>query len=73
MPSGVFSTSCDIDVTYYPFDTQTCSVVFSTLVTSANEVRLDADPQHSVDLSLYSESSTWELVRMYTSSLSNFK
>lgn len=21
-PTGVFETSCDIDVTYYPFDTQ---------------------------------------------------
>lgn len=69
MPSGVFSTACDIDVTYYPFDTQTCSVIFSTLVSISSEIDLVADPKHSVSLSMYSESGTWELVRMYTESL----
>ena len=26
-PGGVFSTTCDIDITYFPFDTQECPIV----------------------------------------------
>nr|XP_022295994.1 acetylcholine receptor subunit beta-like isoform X1 [Crassostrea virginica] len=29
-PYTVFETSCDLDVTYFPFDTQTCSVIITS-------------------------------------------
>ena len=69
MPSGVFSTACDIDVTYYPFDSQTCLVIFSTLMSSDKETDLAADALYGVSLSLYSETGTWDLVKAYTTTL----
>ena len=62
LPGGVYKTSCDIDITYYPFDTQTCTIVFSTLVSTLNEIDLEADPTYSTHLDYYSESGTWELL-----------
>ena len=29
-PMGVFETSCTLDITYYPMDTQKCAIVFRT-------------------------------------------
>ena len=26
-PGGIFTTTCDIDITYFPFDSQECSVI----------------------------------------------
>ncbi|XP_025112913.1 acetylcholine receptor subunit epsilon-like [Pomacea canaliculata] len=37
-PTGVFETSCDIDVTYFPFDTQVCSIVFTTAMSTTDEM-----------------------------------
>nr|KAG5707826.1 hypothetical protein BaRGS_015986 [Batillaria attramentaria] len=69
LPSGVFSTSCDIDVTYYPFDTQECEIIFTTLVSTNFEIDLDTDPVKSTELSRYSESGTWDLLEFSITSV----
>ena len=66
LPGGVYKTSCDIDITYYPFDTQICTIIFSTLVSTLGEINLDADSLYSTHLDLYSESGTWKLVSFTT-------
>ena len=66
LPGGVYKTSCDIDITHYPFDTQVCNIVFSTLVSTLAEIDLGADSVFSTHLDLYSESGTWDLVSFTT-------
>ncbi len=29
-PGGVFSTTCDMDITFFPFDLQTCDIIVGT-------------------------------------------
>ncbi|GFO29089.1 neuronal acetylcholine receptor subunit alpha-3 [Plakobranchus ocellatus] len=62
-PSQVIKTSCDIDVTYYPFDTQVCNIIVSTWMSTKNDI--DIDPSSGNDgmiLDRYSASGTWELL-----------
>ncbi|XP_078309660.1 acetylcholine receptor subunit beta-like [Crassostrea virginica] len=42
-PYMVFETSCDLDVTYFPFDTQTCSVIIISWSYSRWEVNFTID------------------------------
>ncbi|XP_076467614.1 uncharacterized protein LOC143298618 [Babylonia areolata] len=66
LPGGVYHTSCDIDVTYYPFDTQVCTIIFTTLVSRHHEIDLLAHPSYSTNLDYYSPSGTWDLVSFIT-------
>ena len=61
-PSQVIRTGCDIDVTYYPFDTQTCNIIVSTWMSTIDDI--DIDPRAATEglvLDKYSSSGTWEL------------
>ena len=47
-PPGVLTTYCDVDVTYYPFDTQLCRVEVTSWSYTLTEVDLHAvDPDVS--------------------------
>ncbi|RUS87382.1 hypothetical protein EGW08_004836 [Elysia chlorotica] len=62
-PSQIIKTGCDIDVSYYPFDTQTCNIIVSTWMSTKTDI--DIDPQTGSDgliLNRYSSSGTWELL-----------
>ncbi len=59
-PGGIFKTVCQIDITYYPFDEQTCKLRFGAwsyhttkmnLTNSANEVNMDS----------YESNGEWEI------------
>ncbi|KAK6194573.1 hypothetical protein SNE40_000186 [Patella caerulea] len=39
-PSVLFQTSCDINVKYYPFDQQVCSITLETMVSDLTEIDL---------------------------------
>lgn len=39
-PGGIFETSCTADVTYYPMDTQECSIVLTTWAYTSSEISL---------------------------------
>ncbi|XP_045166257.2 neuronal acetylcholine receptor subunit alpha-7-like [Mercenaria mercenaria] len=45
----VFKISCDADVTFFPFDTQTCSMFFIAFGNTFNEVKLFSDTSASDD------------------------
>ena len=62
-PSQVIKTGCDIDVTYYPFDTQTCSIIVSTWMSTKAEIDIDPRAGHTgLVLDKYTSSGTWELL-----------
>ncbi|CAG2214550.1 unnamed protein product [Mytilus edulis] len=64
-PSGIYEVSCESDITYYPLDTQQCTVKISSWAYTAAEVSLEFGNE-SVDLSFYSANGEWDLV--YSSS-----
>ena len=71
-PSQVIKTGCDIDVTYYPFDTQTCSIIVSTWMSTKDEIDIDPQTGNSgLILNKYSTSGTWELTSNHLEILPN--
>ncbi|WAR09725.1 ACHB-like protein, partial [Mya arenaria] len=60
-PGGVFETSCEADITYYPLDTQTCSIVLTTWSYTSNEITLSFDDDPFI-LDNFSENGEWELL-----------
>ncbi|XP_071087003.1 neuronal acetylcholine receptor subunit non-alpha-2-like [Haliotis cracherodii] len=60
-PGGVFTTSCEMDITLYPFDRQTCTMFFSTWDYTVDLVNLTfASPE--VDRDAYVENGEWEIL-----------
>ncbi|KAK3739065.1 hypothetical protein RRG08_025154 [Elysia crispata] len=62
-PSQVIKTACDIDVTYYPFDTQSCKIIISTWMSTVYDI--DIVPHEGnvgIILDRYSQSGTWKLL-----------
>ncbi|XP_045178295.2 acetylcholine receptor subunit beta-like isoform X2 [Mercenaria mercenaria] len=66
-PGGIFETNCDVDITYYPLDTQTCSIVLTTWAYTSNEISLHfaSDP---VTTDNFSPNGEWDLIETTTSS-----
>lgn len=67
VPCSIYKSSCQIDVTYFPFDEQTCEMIFGSWTYNADEVGLDwylgyPSDYSLVDLSDYESSGTWDLV-----------
>ncbi|XP_052812727.1 acetylcholine receptor subunit beta-like isoform X2 [Mya arenaria] len=60
-PGGVFETSCEADITYYPLDTQTCSIILTTWSYTSNEITLSFDDDAFI-LDNFSENGEWELL-----------
>ena len=60
-PTLVSQTSCDITVTYYPFDSQVCKIEFQTAVSTNMELEVWIMTDTPVSLASYSEDGTWEL------------
>ncbi|XP_052812696.1 acetylcholine receptor subunit beta-like isoform X1 [Mya arenaria] len=60
-PGGVFETSCEADITYYPLDTQTCSIVLTTWSYTSSEISLSFDDDPFI-LDNFSENGEWELI-----------
>lgn len=67
-PGGIYETSCAADVTYYPLDTQTCSIILSTWSYTSNEVSLALDRDEPIKMTYYSENGEWEVISTSTSS-----
>jgi hypothetical protein len=61
-PSGIYKVSCESDITYYPLDSQTCIIKFSTRGYTRAEINLKLNERKPVDLSLYSSNGEWDLV-----------
>ncbi|XP_025112892.1 neuronal acetylcholine receptor subunit beta-3-like [Pomacea canaliculata] len=61
-PTGVFLTSCDIDVTYYPFDTQVCSIVFTSALSTSSELAISIYNETPIDMKTFSPDGIWDVL-----------
>ena len=59
---SIIKTTCDIDMTYFPFDTQECQIDMSAWGFLASEIFL-TPLQSDVDLTYYNENSQWKVVK----------
>ena len=61
-PGGVFLTSCALDISLFPFDHQTCDLVFGSWMHSNTSIHL-RNRRDSVGITKYSENNEWDLVK----------
>ena len=60
-----FQSSCTIDVTYFPFDQQTCIMKFGSWTFTGDQVSLLLyNNKDYVDLSDYWKSGTWDIIEV---------
>ncbi|XP_046583240.1 neuronal acetylcholine receptor subunit alpha-3-like [Haliotis rubra] len=62
-PGYVSSTTCKIDITYFPFDTQVCSINMITWMTS--HLYLRTSSTKGVSLDLYAESGEFQMIKAW--------
>uniref|UniRef100_A0A1I7YTV7 Neur_chan_LBD domain-containing protein n=1 Tax=Steinernema glaseri TaxID=37863 RepID=A0A1I7YTV7_9BILA len=67
IPPGIFRASCKIDITWFPFDEQSCYLKFGSWTYNGNAIDLHLDhndtigEEPSIDLSTYIPSGEWLL------------
>ncbi|KAM6977315.1 acetylcholine receptor subunit delta [Aplochiton taeniatus] len=75
LPPAIFRSSCSINVNYFPFDWQNCSLKFTSLTYNAKEITMylkeDADENGSfkvewiiIDPAGFTENGEWEIIHM---------
>ena len=57
-------THCDIDVTWFPFDTQTCHLMFESWILLEGEINIDIDDKNI--LANYIPTDEWDLTCAYS-------
>uniref|UniRef100_A0A8C4RY05 Acetylcholine receptor subunit delta n=1 Tax=Erpetoichthys calabaricus TaxID=27687 RepID=A0A8C4RY05_ERPCA len=75
LPPAIFRSSCPINVNYFPFDWQNCSLKFSSLSYNAKEINMhlkvdtEKGPDMSfpvewivIDLAAFTENGEWEII-----------
>ena len=67
-PGDILISSCNVDVTYFPFDEQTCNITLMSWGAMTNEIVLNS-PLSTLKLDFYSKHGTWDVSS--TSSLDN--
>ncbi|KAK6186079.1 hypothetical protein SNE40_008185 [Patella caerulea] len=62
-PNVLFQTACDINIQYYPFDTQVCTIQLNPLVSSLDEIKLRLADDHNASAE-YGPNGQWELLNI---------
>lgn len=60
-PGGKFSTACPLDVRYYPFDHQNCTVVFANWHYTKDQVNLSI-AEHIIQMDAYETNAEWYVI-----------
>ncbi|XP_052076874.1 acetylcholine receptor subunit beta-like [Mytilus californianus] len=61
-PADMFTTSCVTDVTYYPFDTQTCDIIVTSWGYTKAEMQFQVDSYVPLGVSNYQENGEWKYI-----------
>ena len=61
MPPAIFKSSCSIDVTYFPFDAQNCTMKFGSWTEDLSRLNLQIVGNQS-NKAAYWESGEWEIL-----------
>ena len=61
MPPGIFKSSCSIDVTYFPFDAQNCTMKFGSWTHDQSRIDLLMVGKEA-NKGNYWESGEWEIL-----------
>ncbi|UJR21933.1 hypothetical protein I4U23_025002 [Adineta vaga] len=64
LSTGIFRSSCSIDVRYFPFDEQNCTLKFASWTYDSARIDLSAKSP-SGDLTNFMANSEWEIVRLH--------
>ncbi|KAK3095981.1 hypothetical protein FSP39_021607 [Pinctada imbricata] len=64
MPFEVFESRCSIDITYYPFDKQTCQIVFVVWSHSLEEISIERSKNGITYEDEFQENSVWKIIEV---------
>lgn len=70
LPGDVLSSRCEVDVTKYPFDTQTCRMLFGCWGYPSSSIVVQA-PNPKVGIFYFIEHDTWEIVHQRVNTVSD--
>ena len=60
-PGGVFRTMCEIDITYFPFDEQSCALVFGAWSYHTTKMNL-TNSSSEINMDSYEKNGEWQIV-----------
>ena len=63
---GLIKSTCIFNLTYFPYDQQTCKLKFGSWAYDATEIYLNDRINNSIDLDNYQEHEEWKLIDFYT-------
>ena len=66
IPGGNYEASCEAEVTYYPLDTQACTLTLTTMSYTMDDVRLTYNTDATIDTSEFTENGEWEVLSITT-------
>jgi len=67
-PGGVYAISCALDMVFYPFDDQLCTMELETWVYTADKVNL-TNTYDKIDLDNYVKHGDWDIIKTGISSV----
>ena len=66
LPPGIFTSSCLINIRWFPFDTQSCPLKFGSWTYDGTKIDLNVlDGLESGSIDGYRKSGEWDLISMY--------
>ncbi|KAL3309964.1 hypothetical protein Ciccas_011480 [Cichlidogyrus casuarinus] len=62
-PPAIFKSTCQIDITYFPFDVQSCYLKFASWTNDGTKLNLNTfDNEKEIDVTSYTDSHQWTLL-----------